>query len=830
MAQQDPSFAYESTGKETYFRDLRDPNPRSRLLFDGYFHRPEELLRIWKQSDTLRTRLREMPKISPLNTTGLRDCQIEAITNLEQSFAADRPRALIQMATGSGKTYTAITAIYRLIKFAGAKRVLFLVDRGNLGEQTEKEFQQYVTPDDGRKFTELYNIQRLTTPMLDDISRVTITTIQRLFSMLKGDEYDSELDEQSLFTLSVGDDRELDVEYNPTIPIEYFDFIVIDECHRSIYNKWRQVLEYFDSYLIGLTATPSLQTYGFFNQNLVMEYTHERAVADGVNVGYEIYEIITEITKAGLTVQAGQHVYKRDKETRAKRWSYMDEEVEYDAKKLDRDVVSMNQIRLIVRTFKEKLFPEIFPGRTEVPKTLFFAKNDSHAEDIVLVLREEFDQGNQFAEKITYRAGSNVKSMIASFRNSYYPRIAVTVDMISTGTDIRPLECLVFMRKIKSRVYFEQMKGRGTRIIDPNDLKSVTPDAEYKTHFVLIDAIGVTKEDKTDTQPLERKPSIAFDKLLEQIAFNQRDDDRLTTLAGRLSRLNIKLSDDQKQQVRVLSGKSLKEIENDLLDATDPDVIIEVAREKLGLSEKQDPTEKQLEEVKEDIVENACAPFDKPQFRQLLKDMKKRNEQVIDDTTADSILTTGFTEEQAKQIVGTFEEFLKEKQDEVMALQLIYSKPYGQRKLSYRQIKELAEAIQLPPYSLTTERLWEAYKRLDQSKVKKSGPQKLLTNVISLVRFAMQEVEVLAPFTDLVEEKFEGWIEDQEMVQGYVFNDEQMDWLRMIKDHLATSIELEFEDFQEVPFVQHGGFMKARELFGDELQPLVEKMVEVLVG
>jgi len=594
MAQQDPSFAYESTGKETYFRDLRDPNPRSRLLFDGYFHRPEELLRIWKQSDTLRTRLREMPKISPLNTTGLRDCQIEAITNLEQSFAADRPRALIQMATGSGKTYTAITAIYRLIKFAGAKRVLFLVDRGNLGEQTEKEFQQYVTPDDGRKFTELYNIQRLTTPMLDDISRVTITTIQRLFSMLKGDEYDSELDEQSLFTLSVGDDRELDVEYNPTIPIEYFDFIVIDECHRSIYNKWRQVLEYFDSYLIGLTATPSLQTYGFFNQNLVMEYTHERAVADGVNVGYEIYEIITEITKAGLTVQAGQHVYKRDKETRAKRWSYMDEEVEYDAKKLDRDVVSMNQIRLIVRTFKEKLFPEIFPGRTEVPKTLFFAKNDSHAEDIVLVLREEFDQGNQFAEKITYRAGSNVKSMIASFRNSYYPRIAVTVDMISTGTDIRPLECLVFMRKIKSRVYFEQMKGRGTRIIDPNDLKSVTPDAEYKTHFVLIDAIGVTKEDKTDTQPLERKPSIAFDKLLEQIAFNQRDDDRLTTLAGRLSRLNIKLSDDQKQQVRVLSGKSLKEIENDLLDATDPDVIIEVAREKLGLSEKQDPTEKQL--------------------------------------------------------------------------------------------------------------------------------------------------------------------------------------------------------------------------------------------
>jgi type I restriction enzyme, R subunit len=331
-------FSYESTGTETLFVDLRDPDYRSRRVFS--FHRPETL-REWMipsvgaglapartSAQTLRGRLRGMPGMHPLDTTGLWGAQVEAITNLERSLADGRPRALIQMATGSGKTFTAVSFIYRLIKFAGAKRVLFLVDRNNLGKQTLREFQGYRTPDDGRLFTELYNVQRLTSNVIDPVGKVTITTIQRLYSMLKGEEYEEENEEQSLFemdspltlTLSPEGERGLTVEYNPDIPIETYDFIVTDECHRSIYNLWRQVLEYFDAFIIGLTATPSKHTLGFFDQNLVTEYTHERAVADGVNVGYEVYRIRTKITGEGGGVEAGHYVDKRDKKSRAVRW------------------------------------------------------------------------------------------------------------------------------------------------------------------------------------------------------------------------------------------------------------------------------------------------------------------------------------------------------------------------------------------------------------------------------------------------------------------------------------------------------------------------------
>jgi len=470
-------FAFESTGVETYFRDMRDPDPCSRKLFA--FYKPEHFVELIGKKDTLRTKLKAMP---PLRTEGLRDCQIEAITNLEKSLKDGRSRSLIQMATGSGKTFTAVSSIYRLIKYAGARRVLFLVDRSNLGRQTRREFQQYVTPDDGRKFTELYNIQHLTSNTLDPVSRVCITTIQRLFSMLKGDtEFDPELEELSVYDLDMDTTKPREVNYNPTIPIETFDFVVTDECHRSIYNLWRQVLEYFDGFLIGLTATPAKQTFGFFNQNLVMEYSHERAVADGVNVGFEVYRIETEITSKGSTVEAKYYVDKRDKLTRKLRWEQLDEELSYAPTQLDRDIVAPDQIRTVIKTFKEKIFTEIFLGRKEVPKTLVFAKDDSHAEDIVHIIKEEFGKGNDFCKKITYRTtGEKPEDLIASLRNSYNPRIAVTVDMISTGTDIKPLECLLFMRDVKSRVYFEQMKGRGTRTIDPAELQAVTSEAHHQ--------------------------------------------------------------------------------------------------------------------------------------------------------------------------------------------------------------------------------------------------------------------------------------------------------------------------------------------------------------
>ncbi len=487
-------FQYESTGIETLFRDNRDPCSRSRRVFT--FHRPETLAdwvsedsgrgdpagRPYEVAPTFRGRLGHLP---PLNTAGLWKAQIEAIQNLETSLAADRPRALIQMATGSGKTFTAVSFIYRLIKFGRARRVLFLVDRANLARQTRREFEAYTTPDDGRKFTELYNVQQLQSNSVDPVNRVVITTIQRLYSMLCGEEsFDEGNEEGSLFELggALEDQPPKEVRYNPRLPIEFFDVIVTDECHRSIYNLWRQVLEYFDAHLIGLTATPSKQTFGFFNQNLVMEYPRTRAVADGVNVDGEVYRIRTRITEQGSQVETGFWVGKRDKLTRRERWEQLEEDLAYDPEALDRQVVSDGQIRTIARTFRDRLFTEMFPGRTEVPKTLVFAKDDSHAEDIVRIFREEFGKGDQFCQKITYRTtGVPPETLIANFRNSYHPRIAVSVDMIATGTDIRPLEILLFMRAVKSRVLFEQMLGRGTRIISDVDLRSVNPGEVART-------------------------------------------------------------------------------------------------------------------------------------------------------------------------------------------------------------------------------------------------------------------------------------------------------------------------------------------------------------
>lgn len=402
-------FIYESTGAVTRFTDRRDPKPRSRPVFS--FHRPETFQAWLKQDKSLRAKLLDLPV---LPTQGLRDCQIKAITELDISFKATRPRALIQMATGSGKTFTAVTSIYRLLKFAKAQRVLFLVDTKNLGEQTEQEFMSYTPNDDNRKFTELYAVQRLKSSYVATDSQVCISTIQRLYSILKGEELDEQAEENNPNEL-VQPKAPMPVVYNARLPIEFFDFIVIDECHRSIYNIWKQVLDYFDAFLIGLTATPDKRTFGFFNENVVSEYTHEEAVIDGVNVGYLPYIIETEITKDGSRLIAKEYVEKREKLTRNQRWEQLDEEVTYSGKQLDQKVVNPSQIRNVIRAFRDKL-PEIFPNRQEVPKTLIFAKDDSHADDIIKVVREEFDEGNAFCKKVTSKAEEDPKSVLAQLR------------------------------------------------------------------------------------------------------------------------------------------------------------------------------------------------------------------------------------------------------------------------------------------------------------------------------------------------------------------------------------------------------------------------------
>jgi len=831
-------FLYESTGQETHFTNLLDPAPRARAVFA--FHRPEAM-RDWLSEAglasvrslpgeeteptpdaTLRGRLQHMPS---LIEEGLWPAQIQAIKNLEMSLAQGKPRAVIQMATGSGKTFTAANFVYRLCKFGKAKRVLFLVDRGNLGRQTKKEFDQFVTPDDGRKFTELYVLQHLRSNKLDPTAKVVVSTIQRLYSMLSGTETPEETDELSAYEAMPA--AEVPVEYNPDIPIETFDVIVTDECHRSIYNLWRQVLEYFDAFLIGLTATPSKQTFGFFNKNLVMEYDHDRAVADNVNVDFDVYRIRTEISEKGSKVESGLFVDKRDKKTRKVRWEKLDEELGYSSEQLDREVVAKDQIRTVIRTFRDRLFTEIFPGRDTVPKTLIFAKDDSHAEDIVEIVRDEFGKGNDFCQKITSKStGSKPEQLLQDFRNSFNPRIAVTVDMIATGTDVKPLEIVFFMRNVKSRIYFEQMKGRGVRVISPTDLKAVTPDADAKSRFVIVDAIGVTESDLVDTTPLEKNPSIPFSKILEQIAFGDRSPDLMSTLASRLARLSHQLTDDERTTLRnAAGGISVEEITAGIVRALDPDEQIAEAKRVTG---EELPSEKAIAQAAAALLEEAAKPVADPKLRNLLVEIKRSHEQTIDTTSFDELIEAGYSEEakeQAKTVVESFEHYIHDNIDQITALQILFGRPYKKR-LTYEQIKELADAIKLPPRSWTPDLLWEAYQRLDKSKVTASK-SRVLADLVSLVRFATRKEDQLVPFQQKVVERFASWLKQQEN-QGVSFTEQQQMWLTMIRDQIGSSLEMDVEDFDYTPFNQHGGLGRAAQLFGDRLPQLLDELNEAL--
>ena len=835
-------FLYESTGVETQFTNRLDPEPRSRLVFS--FHSPQTLAKWTGVSETpgsatrriaeergdylaahnLRQRLKVMP---PLNASGLWTVQERAIRNLEESLSAGRPRALVQMATGSGKTFMACNQVYRLIKHAGARRVLFLVDRSNLGRQTLREFQGFTTPDEGRKFTELYNVQLLQSSRIDPVSRVCISTIQRVYSILKGEELAPELEELSGFDASALQREPVPVEYNPDVPIETFDVIITDECHRSIYNLWRQVLEYFDGFLIGLTATPSNQTFGFFQQNLVMEYNHEQAVADGVNVDFDTYRIRTAITEQGATVDAGYYVDRRDRLTRKVRWEQLEEDLTYAPNQLDRDVVAEDQIRTVTQTFRDKLFTEIFPTRRDVPKTIIFAKDDSHADDIVRVVRQEFDKGNDFCQKITYKTtGVKPEDLLTSFRNSYNPRIVVTVDMIATGTDIKPVEVVFFMRNVRSRNFFEQMKGRGVRTISATDFNAVTPDARNKDRFVIVDAVGVTETELSDSYSLDRNPTVPFDKLLDRVSMGDRDPDVLSSLASRLARLDRHLTPGDRESIEAASrGVPLQALVFGLVNAADQDAALDAAQHTTG---QDDPPESAVAEARRQLLEDAARPFaSNPELRQRLVDIHRSYEQTIDTVSIDSLIEAGFSDDQANTIVQSFQQFIEENRDEITALQLLYERPYRHR-LSYADIKALADALVSPPRSWTTEHLWEAYRQLDKSKVHGSG-QRTLADIVSVVRYAIGGVDELAPFADSVRDRFRGWLAMQE-TNGRAFTEEQVRWLEAIRDHVAGSVGMEMSDFQYAPFNQQGGLGKAYELFGDDLGALLEELNGALVG
>jgi len=560
-------------------------------------------------------------------------------------------------------------------------------------------------------------------------------------------------------------------------------------------------------------------------------------VIDGVNVGFNNYTIETEITRKGAAIWKGEFVDRREKLSRRKRWEQLDEDLQYAAGQLDKDVVNPNQIRMIIRTFKERL-PEIFPdrydkkGEFETPKTLIFAKTDSHADDIIQIAREEFGEANRFCKKVTYKTDEDPKSILAQFRNDYYPRIAVTVDMIATGTDVRPLECLLFMRDVRSRNYFEQMKGRGTRTISLDDLRKVTPTAKFtKDHFVIVDAVGVTRSCKTDSRPMERSPGVALKDLMGAIIIGVRDEDIFSSLANRLIRLDKQISDAQREQFRAkANGKTVNEVARNLLLAYSPDTLDDLREEITNAATHLAPEEIEsaVKERHAQIVESAAEVFT-GELNEFVENVRKSLDQIIDIINPDKLIKAGWdtdNSEQANALVSDFAWWIAEHRDEITALQIFYSQPYRRRELTFAMVRDLCEQLKTERPRIAPLNVWQAYQQLEETE---GAAKTELTALVALVRKVCGIDENLTDYTKTIDRNFQNWVFGKQ-AGALKFNEEQMQWLRMVKDHVATSFHIAADDFEYEPFAPAGGLGKMYQLFGERMNPIIEELNEALAA
>ncbi|RYZ39799.1 MAG: restriction endonuclease subunit R, partial [Sphingobacteriales bacterium] len=559
---------------------------------------------------------------------------------------------------------------------------------------------------------------------------------------------------------------------------------------------------------VGLTATPDARTYSYFKQNVVSEYTHQDAVRDGVNVSYDVYEIETEITTRGATIKKdGFKKEFRHKLTRGKEWQQVDNDITYVGRELDRSIVNKSQIRLVIETYRQKLFTELFPGRQHVPKTLIFAKDDSHANDIIEIVREVFDEGNDFCKKITYRTDDDPASLLNRFRNEYNPRIAVTVDMIATGTDVKALECLIFMRDVRSLNYYEQMKGRGTRTMSYDDLVARTPDVKReKENFVLIDAVGVEKSKKIISQPLERKKSVSLKDLVNGMVIGRTyDEDTMTTLAYRLSNMQHKMSPEQQEEFTELTGVDLTQLIKGIEQVNDPDLIDgSLPADTSNLSEEE--VERRRAAFIQEQGDKAVQVLHNPEVRQFLFDLNKTLYQQIDNENLDTLLRAewaGNAEENALKVITDFRDWIEQHKDEIIALQVFYSQPYRRRELTFAMVKQLVEKLKAAAPKLAPYNVYRAFQVLDNANGE--HPKNDLVALVSVLRRLMEVDKTLTPYEQTVNRNFKEWIFARHAGAGRTqFTEEQMFWLRMIKDHVSTNIKMDRDDLDYSPFVDHG--------------------------
>ena len=766
-------FIFTSNGKELYFCDFREQ--------DHYFKQimtiptPHELVKKLGINDYF-------AGLPTLRKKGLRDCQYEAITELEKSFRAGQNRALMVLATGAGKTYTACLAAYRMLSYTPMRRVLFLVDRNNLGKQAEGEFGTFRLTENGEVFSTIFTVNRLRSSSIPSDSSVIISTIQRLFSFLKGDAIeDNEDDDENEPT------EEVALPPNPNLPHDYFDMIIVDECHRSIYGNWRKVLEYFDTArLVGLTATPIPETMAFFNNNRIVNYTLEKSIVDGVNVDCRVYRIKTQVTETGGAILEGEKFKEETRYTGEVKTVSSKETKTYTNKELNRSVINPAQIKLILSTYRDVVYTELFndpqrePNMDYLPKTLIFALNEAHATNIVQIAKEVFGRtDDRFVQKITYSAGDS-NELIRHFRNDKDFRIAVTCTLVATGTDVKPLEVVMFMRDVESLPLYIQMKGRGVRTIGDEQLRNVTPNAFSKDCFYLVDAVGVTEHEKTIPTATDEATTkiITLRELLECISHGYISDEYLKRLAATLARIFNKADDSQRKEFARLSHDDMKELSARIYDALEKSTLPPfVSTEKPNLERKG-------------LVSPLANHADARRYLLILAAGFVNTLMPGEDT----LISKGFSIEDAKNTTEAFEEFCRENADEIEALRIIYNNE-GE-PITYSMLKDLEHKLKMVNNHFAPKQIWNSYAILSPGKVKRSTTKEesdALTNIIQLVRYAFRQIERLDSVVTTSKQYFNLWLGQNQRE----ITDKQREVISRIVDYIASNGACTVRDIRE---------------------------------
>lgn len=730
-------LAYVANSRDLMFYDTRKSD--SEFEYCKKIHTPKEVKKLLGLEG-------DYVGLPTLNPKGLRACQYEAITQLEQSFRNGENRALMVLATGAGKTYTACLAAYRMLAFTPMKRILFLVDRNNLGKQAETEFGTFRLTENGDPFNTIFTVNRLKSSSVPTDSNVVISTIQRLFSLLKGDEItDNDEDDEEI------EDKEIMLPENPNLPSDFFDMIIIDECHRSIYGNWQKVLNYFSkAKLIGLTATPVPETKAFFNGNIIVNYTLEKSIVDGVNVDCRVYRIKTQTTENGGAILEGDKVKRETCYTGQVQTINNQETKNYTREELNRSIINPAQIKLILETYRDAIYTEMFtdPQREAnldyLPKTLIFALNENHATNIVQIAKEVFGYNdNRFVQKITYSAGDS-NELIRQFRNDKDFRIAVTCTLVATGTDIKPLEVVMFMRDVASEPLYIQMKGRGVRTIGDEQLRNVTPNAYSKDCFFLVDAVGVTEHEKSITSPSDSATTklISLKELLEKITHGNVNDNNLRLLASRLSRISHKCEETDREKFLGLAHQSMMDIASNIFDALEQGSLPEYVN-----VNEPNTTRKAL-------VHNIANEPDAREFLLIL------NAGFIETLMPgeDTLISKGFSQEEAQTTTSAFEAYCEEHKDEIEALRIIYNNQ-GE-PLTYTILKDLENKLKFASSKFNTSLLWNSYAIINPQMVKHSSTKEekeALTNIIQLVRYAFHQIERLESLYPSASQRFNLW-------------------------------------------------------------------------